>query len=505
MNVRRLAWLALALCCATPESTVIVDVVTDFAPGTEFQAVRTRIVDGPEALIQAAEGDDDQYLRARRVATFDSELRPGEITVRVELLRPDGAVLASQSRSGTLTNILAVTAVFTRNCQDVRCREDEVCIDETCVSNACDPSNPATCPDSVLCVEDEDCLGPILAECARNMCIGSFCLVETDHSECGAGLYCNAEVGCSPRPTDGACVDGAPCPLEDNPCEAGVARCEDGALVCEPARGDAMPDGTSCGETVSSDWSDCVFVDVCTNEGQRSRAETLRECQSGTCSEREATGTEVCARNTNGETCAATTCTSFSVCAGFADRCDLGGSQSRTCTVHSCDAGVCVAADGNNVQDCSRTLSETCGDLLDTNCNGNCDEGCRVPVYRGVLGTDHFFTRSLGELTGAGYASEGIGFYVYANAHPTLVALYRCRLGGDHFVSVSPSCEGASSEGIIGYVRSSTQPACGSVPLYRLHWPGGADHFFTTSNAERSSAIPPYVPEGDAAHVWQSR
>lgn len=689
MNVR-FAWLALAfgcvvlgcsaLGCASNGPTIIVDVITDFAPGAEFQAVRIRVIDGPELVTSALGSESDQYLRARRVATFDSDLSPGDVTVRVELLRPDGSVLASRSRSGTLTNILAVTAVFTRNCQGVRCGAGEVCIDEVCTDETCDPTNPASCPDAVLCQGDTDCVRPDLADCARASCIQFLCLVETDDS-CGAGLYCNPDAGCeplsssadggidastdcgaacggdglcregiidcaagspvcvesntglgSPCAVEGAsgtcdglgecvvgCVDGSPC-LRDNPCEAGITRCigvvamceADGAAaldtpcraaagscdaaevcdgsstecpsdavlsgdicrasegpcdleetcdgtlpscpsddfatvgsactdgfcdglvaecqsgctpgapcdtgnVCETGSLDCSgatptctssgnrPNGMMCDTTLFSGWSTCGgFTGTCGNAGQRTRTATYRECQSGSCSARDANESEACTRNTNGTMCGATSCGGYGACGGFTDRCDLGGTQSRTCTDRACAGGGCGSSNRSENRNCNRTLSETCGDLIDTDCDGTCDEGCRFPIHRGVRGADHFYTASQSELLGAGYTYEGVAFYIYPGSHAGLVPLFRCRNGTDHFVSTSSTCEGRTVEGTLGYVRRPNQPSCGSVILYRLFYAAGPDHFFTTSAAERSSAIPPYVAEGNAAQVWRT-
>ncbi|MFT5356777.1 MAG: hypothetical protein ACI9KE_004003 [Polyangiales bacterium] len=522
MNLRRIAWLALtAFGCSSGGPTVIVDVVTDFSPGTEFQAVRAQVVGGPEVVTSAQENQSEQFLRAQRVATFDSDLSTGEITVRVELLRPDGSILASQSRSGTLTNILAVTAVFTRNCEGVRCGGDEVCIDETCVSEACDPTNPSSCPDAVLCQSEENCIRPGLAECARSSCIQFLCLVETDDSGCGAGLYCNATSGCVTQTSGGqdagidsgfnggpdanpsGCVTGDQCD-SGNPCELGALDCSGAIPNCIPSGN--QDDGIVCGEVSHSDWSACSgFTGTCGNEGQRTRNATHLECQSGACAPRGDTENEACSRNTNGNGCSATTCGEYGACGGFADRCDLGGTQSRTCTDHECGGGSCGDTDRDEDRACARTLTETCGDLIDTDCDGTCDEGCRIPIHRGVRGNDHFYTRSRSELTGAGYGYEGVAFYVYAASHSGLVPLFRCRTGSDHFVSVSSSCEGTAVEGTLGYVRLPNQPSCGSVVLYRLAWSAGPDHFFTTSTAERSAAIPPYVSESNAAQVWRTQ
>ena len=122
-------------------------------------------------------------------------------------------------------------------------------------------------------------------------------------------------------------------------------------------------------------------------------------------------------------------------------------------------------------------------------------------MHRAYNGTDHFYTRSMAEIAGAaGYAYENISFYLYASAAPGLSAFYRCRIGGDHFMSRSSSCEGQIVEGVLGYVRAPTAATCGSVPLYRLA--RGGDHFFTRSSAEAASVTPPYISEGVAAQVW---
>jgi hypothetical protein len=60
------------------------------------------------------------------------------------------------------------------------------------------------------------------------------------------------------------------------------------------------------------------------------------------------------------------------------------------------------------------------------------------------------------------------------------VALYRCFTGVDHFVSTSPTCEGTTGEGLLGYlstVRTSHTPRplcrCYNAPAQKhFHWLG---------------------------------
>jgi hypothetical protein len=103
-----------------------------------------------------------------------------------------------------------------------------------------------------------------------------------------------------------------------------------------------------------------------------------------------------------------------------------------------------------------------------------------------------------------GFRVEFLNFYyLYSGAAPGTAPFYRCVLSnGLHFYTTASNCEiGGRVEGVMGHI--GTSPSCGSIPLYRVYHPGTGDHFYTTSAAERDSALRGgYVNEGAAGYVW---
>ena len=156
---------------------------------------------------------------------------------------------------------------------------------------------------------------------------------------------------------------------------------------------------------------------------------------------------------------------------------------------------------------CKPGQPEACN-LLDDNCDGQCDEGgvpgCRQPVHRASSPTlGHFYTLDANEAMSGDFTPEFLNyFHMHVAAAPGLVPLYRCLKGdGRRFYTTSDTCEGAGPvEGILGYL--GTQAVCGAVPLYRLY--GKGDHFYTTSDAERDNAVAMYgyLFESQVGFVW---
>jgi hypothetical protein len=119
-----------------------------------------------------------------------------------------------------------------------------------------------------------------------------------------------------------------------------------------------------------------------------------------------------------------------------------------------------------------------------------------VPLYRMFNGRDHFQTIDYQEGIRAGYRLEG-QIQLFANVDRRNAApLFRCNNSGYHFVSSSQGCEGAQSEGFLGYALARQTP--GTVALYRCF--GRGDHLSTVTPDECSRAgfqiegIQGYVP-----------
>jgi hypothetical protein len=100
-------------------------------------------------------------------------------------------------------------------------------------------------------------------------------------------------------------------------------------------------------------------------------------------------------------------------------------------------------------------------------------------VYRfySAAQTDHFLTTSWAEGVNAGLIYETVAFKVYSSPQPNSHPLYRCRIGGDHFVSTASNCEGQVYEDLYGYVLSSASSGHSAVHRF-YHFPQ-TDHLST--------------------------
>lgn len=109
-----------------------------------------------------------------------------------------------------------------------------------------------------------------------------------------------------------------------------------------------------------------------------------------------------------------------------------------------------------------------------------------APMYRFYDPTtqEHFFTASQSEgASAAGFTSEGTGFlFLTGTGMAGTSAIYRCFDGSKHFISLSPGCEGATTQSVYGSLYSS--PVSGSNPVYRLFNRVNGDHLETLNLTE---------------------
>lgn len=142
-----------------------------------------------------------------------------------------------------------------------------------------------------------------------------------------------------------------------------------------------------------------------------------------------------------------------------------------------------------------------------------------VPLLRLYNGAakDHFYTTSESEANNAAkvhrYTLEGLQCNIFTQQYERTVPLYRLYKGAaaDHFYTTSADEKDSaiarykySFEGITGYVYPDGA-SMGTVSLYRLCKGGGdADHFYTTSAAEKDNAVARYKYsfEGIACYVY---
>ena len=92
---------------------------------------------------------------------------------------------------------------------------------------------------------------------------------------------------------------------------------------------------------------------------------------------------------------------------------------------------------------------------------------------------DHMFTTNANE---SPYYHVEATWWGYDNAQTTPApshAIYRCRAGGNHFVSTDPNCEGQAHEGLLGYLLDGNPNDGQHLALRRCR--NGGDHFVSTS------------------------
>ncbi|MDP3278990.1 MAG: hypothetical protein Q8Q09_27605 [Deltaproteobacteria bacterium] len=432
---------------------------------------------GPDVV--RSDGQTDAALGQDGFA-MDRVMPPGDVAVMPPLDAQSADVVPALCAAGLrLCGTICVDLQRdSRNCGDcdVTCRGLGGAMG-TCVAGVCNSTCLAGRGDCNGRVDDgcETDVASSLANCGS---CGRACAPANGMGTCMAGRC--ALAGCTAGFADcnGLASDGCEQALQSS-----VEHCGACGQRCAPAQSTGVCTAGRCGvATCARGFGDC---NGSASDGCEQSLEVPTHC--GGCG-------RACAFANGSGACTGGVCTVSSCSAGFAD-CD--GNGSNGCEVNT-------RTDPSHCGGCGLRPAESCN-LVDDNCDGRCDEtaGCRTGVHRSVhLSTgEHFYTTSLAESVCCGFRREYENFYyLYSGAAPGLVPFMRCVTpAGWHFYTADPACEGVRVEGPMGFI--STSPACGAVPLYRLVL--REDHFYTTSTAERDSAIGSgYVSEGLAGYVW---
>lgn len=135
-------------------------------------------------------------------------------------------------------------------------------------------------------------------------------------------------------------------------------------------------DGTGCGPVTMSNWSTCGgFGSTCDESGTQSRTLTTPTCVSESCVDQGTAENQACSRDTDGTVCMSPSVPAWGTCTGFSSTCDETGSQSRTRTDFTCTNGSCSGMMSMESQMCMRnTDGNSCEDS--TTCIiGSCNNG----------------------------------------------------------------------------------------------------------------------------------
>jgi hypothetical protein len=205
----------------------------------------------------------------------------------------------------------------------------------------------------------------------------------SDHRADGSDPDDGGDAGLPASATDGApveCDGPEDCAALDGECTAGV--CQDGVCVQQAAH-QAEP----CGDGVldCGAFSTCAgFADACDESGVQSRSCTDSTCQAGVCVRGAAyTDTRTCQRDTDGDTCAAST-TTCGACS-YDSTCDRTAADvSCTRTDHTCASGSCgstlVSAPNQSCDrdtECRSCLTIPGGQPGSCSANGTCGAQCQ--------------------------------------------------------------------------------------------------------------------------------
>jgi hypothetical protein len=310
MRWHAVASVLLIGACPSARLQLLVDVRTDFVPGSEFTAVRTAVFESfpesgaePSREIAYPAIASDDFAAGERVATVD--VPNGRVYVRAQLFSSTGLLVAERVVAvEALTP--SVTIAIARRCAGVRCGPDE-----RCVMGACVPCEGGSCAPE--CMVGGDCPDAVAA-CAQPACVDGACFVFPVPGACAVDEYCDPEDGCVGRPI-----------LPDAGMDGGGSSCSCAGRECGS---DGC--GGSCGN--------CGADQVC------SGGSCVCECGGRTC------GVNACGRDCG-------TCGAGTFCRGGTCACDALGAACVVGAGECCDGNACDATRST----CCRPVQSTCG------------------------------------------------------------------------------------------------------------------------------------------------
>ncbi len=392
------AWVLPAGCGGEQDKAgLVVELVTDLAPGEAFVEVRTELLDGRgQSLRQVTEdavaGQRWQWP-ARRVAEM-LELGEGRYELRVSLRDAGGRAVLGRRYSIALRagRVRRFLAVLSSECLGVSCPGDgdeatrTECHGGRCVAPGCVQGDEAACGAPSTCEEGVSCdtgRPGCAGQCVAGLCWAACRVADggaaeggTDGGNTAGGTGCTSTMDCVATScpecqepvcgADGSCgcgpvAEGTACRADAHACTVdrcvgGVCRHEPdtsvcgGGLYCDPVRGcvacldDAhCDDGNDCTDDECSDGT-------CTNSN-RSRGAS---CGGGYCD-----GAGTCLECLEDAHCVATSCPECQepVC-GADGSCGCGPVVDGTgCSCGTCSEGVCRGT----WQQVAASTGHTCG------------------------------------------------------------------------------------------------------------------------------------------------
>jgi hypothetical protein len=253
---------------------------------------------------------------------------------------------------------------------------------------ACDPSGD--CPPGTTCGVDGRCHGPggeiFDAPVATDALAADAVAVDAvavDAAIDARPVGCAGDGDCTMPPD--LCSKAGTCDLNTHVCAFKPVDCsglndECSRGTCDAATGQCgktpINGGVNCGAgTICGAFGACGGFDaVCDTTGTQTRSCTQHTCQAGACTPNTFSETQACSRTVT--TCGTPTVTNCTAC-DYTSQCDESASQTCTCTDFNCQGGTCVAVPTSCTQTCTRsTEGDPCGSCVNfrtKECqSGNC-------------------------------------------------------------------------------------------------------------------------------------
>ena len=411
LPVIAVAWSSVVVGCDPPAPLLVVDLLTDYRAGIEFDRVEVELFPGTtlaaldipaRAAAPAMVQRHDGPVGGTRVAEVTG-LPPGSwlVQVRLKLGPADVAENVTLVDFGRTTK--AITVRITRECGEAECPGDGslsefACLAGRCVDPRCSPESPASCP-RPDCELDPECESASTVDCMLGLCLSGVCGRWPDDSRCSDRERCVPDVGCRPLdagPLDAGPPDGGGVEID---CSDGLDDDGDGEVDCA----DLDCAGIGCdsfGRTCSTGVCGCPggsVEDLC-GDGIDQDCDGLVDCLDPDCDAR--------ACDARGRLCSMSACTCTggsreSSCANGSDDdcdgdtdCDDMDCAGRACGALGfvCGAGGCAC--GGTAEDCTNGIDDDCDgdtDCDDSECAAqSCGPGGRTCIAGGRCGWTGF-------------------------------------------------------------------------------------------------------------------
>jgi len=205
-----IAGLALvASGCPDREPTLVVDVLTNYRPGVDFDGVVVSVHRGDDTMATGVPVQTSARASVEPRAGTPTPLRAAEVVglapasylVLVRLYSAEREVGQGRALVTTGEGAISVTVFVTVECDGVVCAAPtSACLAGRCVDPRCTLEAPEFCPPEE-CASDAMCAaaGP---DCLVGVCLGRACVDFADDSRCGGGR-CDPVSGCEEAPDAG--------------------------------------------------------------------------------------------------------------------------------------------------------------------------------------------------------------------------------------------------------------------------------------------------------------